>query len=63
MRNNNYNNQRFEDRPKRGLTVVVRNNDVNKAIRKLKKLMIADNPDIFFKRKIIIHTNIIVNPI
>tara|TARA_B100000212_G_scaffold293280_1_gene235515 strand:+ start:1000 stop:1260 length:261 start_codon:yes stop_codon:yes gene_type:complete len=39
VRNNNYNNQRFEDRPKRGLTVVVRNNDVNKAIRKLKKLM------------------------
>jgi small subunit ribosomal protein S21 len=44
---NNYNKFRSlrpnrnsnDDRPKRGLTVEVRNNDVNKAIRRLKKLM------------------------
>jgi small subunit ribosomal protein S21 len=39
---NNYNRprpSRSDDRPKRGLTVEVRNNDVNKAIRRLKKLM------------------------
>ena len=44
MHRNNYNRltgrpTRSDDRPKRGLTVEVRNNDVNKAIRRLKKLM------------------------
>lgn len=42
MYQNNYNRprpSRSDDRPKRGLTVEVRNNDVNKAIRRLKKLM------------------------
>jgi len=40
VQQNNYRHRpRFDDRPKRGLTVEVRNNDVNKAIRRLKKLM------------------------